>query len=165
MVSIYPKSHVSTSSASRGRRIQVRRSGIHGRGVFALRPLAKGERVIEYIGEIIDWSEALDRHPHDPNHPDHTFYFHLDTGQVIDGNVSGNSARWINHSCQPNCEARECDGHVYIHTLRPIEAGEELNYDYRLTLDERYTPSLKKRFSCYCDSNFCRGTMLAPKRR
>ena len=157
-----PKSRVKSS----GRRIQVRRSGVHGKGVFAVQALKKDEVLIEYVGELIDWDEALDRHPHDPAQPDHTFYFQLDNGWVIDANVGGNAARWINHSCAPNCEAEEReDGRVFIKALRNIRAGEELNYDYGLTLDERYTAALKKRFACHCGAPACRGTMLTPKRR
>ncbi len=147
-----------------GRRIQVRRSGIHGKGVFALRPLAKGEAVIEYTGEVITWREALRRHPHDPNDPNHTFYFHIDDRHVIDANVGGNAARWINHACSPNCEADEQDGRVFIKALRKIAPGEELFYDYGLTIDERYTPALKKQYVCRCGTRGCRGTLLAPKR-
>jgi uncharacterized protein len=88
--------------ASGGRRIQVRKSGIHGKGVFALRPIAKGETVIEYLGEIVTWKEALRRHPHDPKDPNHTFYFHIDDKHVIDAAYGGNAARWINHACSPN---------------------------------------------------------------
>ncbi|HKW82904.1 MAG TPA: SET domain-containing protein-lysine N-methyltransferase [Burkholderiaceae bacterium] len=147
-----------------GRRIQVRRSGVHGKGVFALQPLAKGEPVIEYIGEIITWKQALRRHPHNPKDPDHTFYFHIDDERVIDAAVGGNAARWINHACTPNCEADEVDGRVFIKALRRIEPGEELFYDYGLIIDERYTPKLKKQFACHCGTKRCRGTMLAPKR-
>ncbi len=147
-----------------GRRIQVRRSGIHGKGVFALRPIAAGETIIEYTGEVITWKEALRRHPHDPSDPNHTFYFHIDDGRVIDAKHGGNASRWINHACEPNCESDEDEGRVFIKALRPIRAGEELFYDYRLTLDERYTPSLKKQYACRCGSPRCRGTMLAPKR-
>lgn len=150
--------------APHGRRIQVRRSGVHGRGVFAVQPLRKGEVVIEYVGELIDWDEALRRHPHNPAEPDHTFYFHIDDGRVIDANVGGNAARWINHSCAPNCEADEVDGRVFIKTLRAIKVGEELNYSYGLTIDERYTPAVKKRFECRCGAKACTGTMLSPKR-
>ena len=71
-------------TAAGGRRIQVRKSGVHGKGVFAARDIAKGEILIEYIGERITWPQALDRHPHDPLQPDHTFYFSLDGGDVID---------------------------------------------------------------------------------
>ncbi|PXW99516.1 hypothetical protein C7444_101346 [Sphaerotilus hippei] len=146
------------------RRIQVRRSGVHGRGVFAVLPLQHGERIIEYKGEIIDWDEALRRHPHDPSDPNHTFYFHLDDGHVIDGAHQGNSSRWINHACAPNCEAEEIDGRIFICALRDIDAGEELFFDYRLVIDERYTAKLKKAYACRCGAATCRGTMLAPKR-
>ena len=150
--------------ATGGRRIQVRRSGVHGRGVYAVAPIEAGETLIEYTGERIDWPEALRRHPHDPKQPNHTFYFHLDNGLVIDALHGGNSSRWINHSCEPNCEAEESDGRVFIKALRDILPGEELFYDYGLVIDERYTPKLKKQFACYCGSADCRGTMLAPKR-
>jgi len=73
------------------RRIAVRRSGVHGKGVFATEPIAAGERLIEYKGERISWKEALRRHPHNPDEPNHTFYFALDSGKVIDGKVDGNS--------------------------------------------------------------------------
>ena len=98
-----PKSTLSNGGAKAGgRRIQVRLSGVHGKGVFALQALAKGEPVIEYIGEVITWKEALRRHPHDPKDPDHTFYFHIDEKNVIDAKFGGNAARWINHACTPN---------------------------------------------------------------
>ena len=142
----------------------MRSSGVHGRGVFAATKIAAGVRLIEYKGERITWDEALRRHPHDPDHPNHTFYFALDNELVIDGKIGGNQARWINHSCKPNCEADEVDGRVFIHTLRDIEAGEELFYDYGLVLDERHTKKLKKEYACYCGHSSCRGTMLAPKR-
>lgn len=131
--------------------------------MFAVQDLAEGERIIEYKGEIITWKEALRRHPHDPAQPNHTFYFHIDDGRVIDGNVDGNAARWINHSCEPNCEADEVDGRVYIKALRNIAAGEELNYDYGLIIDEPYTEKLLSEFPCYCGSEQCRGTLLTPK--
>ena len=153
-----------SSRAGGGRRTQVRRSGVHGKGMFALAPLAAGEVVIEYTGEVITWREALRRHPHDPADPDHTFYFHIDEKHVIDAKVGGNSARWINHACEPNCEADEQDGRIFITALRDIAPGEELSYNYGLVIDERYTPKLKKQFECRCGSAGCRGTMLAPKR-
>ena len=146
------------------RRIQVRKSGVHGKGVFAVQPLAKGETLIEYTGEIIGWPEALKRHPHDPNDPHHTFYFSLDCGShVIDALYGGNASRWINHSCKPNCEADEEDGRVFIKTLRRIEPGEELFYDYGLVIDGKQTKKLRKQYECRCGAKKCRGTMLAPK--
>jgi uncharacterized protein len=160
-----PAAHAAAAApaALGGRRIQVRRSGVHGKGVFALRPLAADEPIIEYIGERISWKEALRRHPRDPADPNHTFYFHIDDGRVIDANVGGNASRWINHACKPNCEADETDGRVFIKALRKIEPGEELFYDYGLSIDERYTKKLKAQYACRCGAPSCRGTMLAPK--
>ncbi len=151
------------STVPRTRRIEVRRSGVHGRGVFALKALTAGEKIIEYRGEIISWAQALERHPHDPAQPNHTFYFHIESGDVIDGNVNGNMARWINHACEPNCEATENGCRVFIKALRDIAAGEELLYNYGLTLDARYTAKLKKEFECRCGAPSCQKTMLAPK--
>ena len=146
------------------KRIQVRKSGVHGKGVFAVAPLKKGEVLIEYKGEIISWKEALRRHPHDPKDPDHTFYFHIDDKNVIDAKFGGNAARWINHACKPNCEADEIDGRIFIKALKAIKPGIELFYDYGLIIDEPYTRKLKKQFECRCGTQGCRGTMLAPKR-
>ncbi|MGA2548586.1 MAG: SET domain-containing protein-lysine N-methyltransferase [Burkholderiaceae bacterium] len=149
--------------------ISIRRSGIHGRGVYAARPIKSGERIVEYKGERINWKEALRRHPHDPEQPNHTFYFTIGDDLVIDGGARGNAARWINHSCNPNCEADmvEIRGHmhVFIEALRDIKTGEELSYDYGLEIDAPYTPKLKREFACSCGHKGCRGTMLAPKKR
>lgn len=154
--------HPATGS---GRRTQVRDSGIHGKGVYAVRPIKAGERVLEYKGEIITWEEALERHPHDPEQPNHTFYFHLDDGHVIDGKYQGNSAKWINHSCEPNLEAEQVGNRVFLDALRDIAPGEELFFDYGLVIDARMTAKLKQEYACWCGAPTCRGTMLAPKRR
>jgi uncharacterized protein len=148
----------------RGRRIQVRRSGVHGKGVFALQDIPAGTRIIEYVGEVVTWPQAQKRHPHDPRDPNHTFFFHVDDKHVIDAAVGGNAARWINHACEPNCKAEEEDGRIFIDALRDIAPGEELFYDYGLIIDERYTPALKKQYECRCGSPRCRRTMLAKKR-
>lgn len=145
------------------RRIQVRRSGVHGRGVFAVQDLRKGETLIEYVGEVIDWEEAMRRHPHDPKDPNHTFYFQIDENRVIDALYGGNSSRWINHSCAPNCEADEVEGRIFIKALRRIRAGEELSYDYGLIIDEPLTPELLADYPCWCGAAQCRGTLLAPQ--
>ena len=175
MNSMYPKkSNTRKSPKTRSesvptapprRRIQVRSSGIHGKGVFVLRPIAASTRIIEYTGPVITWKEAQRRHPHDPNDPNHTFFFHIDDKRVIDGGEGG-AAKWINHACDPNCEADEDEeaGRVFIKALRDIEPGEELNYDYGLILEGRMTAKAKKEFECRCGSPRCRGTMLAPKR-
>ena len=138
---------------------------MHGNGVFAVQNLAEGEVLIEYVGQIISWKEALRRHPHDPSDPNHTFYFHIDETRVIDAKYGGNSSRWINHSCAPNCEADEQEGRVFIKALRNIKAGEELFYDYGLIIDAPYTRKLKAEYPCWCGAPGCRGTLLAPKRR
>lgn len=158
-----PDSAAKSAPKFSGRRIQVRSSGVHGKGVYALVSIPKGDVVIEYKGEVISWDEALRRHPHDPSDPDHTFYFHVDEARTIDGKVGGNMARWINHGCQPNCEADDVGGRIFIKALRTLKPGEELFYDYGLVIDERYTAKLKKQFECRCGKPQCRGTMLAPK--
>jgi SET domain-containing protein len=141
--------------------IRVERSGVHGWGVFATRHLAAGERLIEYEGEIISMAEAIARHPHDVQHPDHTFYFHLDNGLVIDALHGGNASKWINHSCRPNCVPDEVRGRIFILTRRPVFKGEELTFDYGLVSDEPMSAALKARYACRCGAKKCRGTMLA----
>lgn len=152
------------------RKISARKSSIHGNGVFALLPIAKGERIIEYKGkrrthEDVDADESGDVES------GHTFLFTLDDEYVIDANHGGNSARWINYSCDPNCEAvllededEPTKSQVFIEAIRAIKPGEELTYDYGITLDEPHTKRLKKIWACHCGSKKCRGTMLAPKR-
>ena len=157
--------HSEKASGQGGRRTQVRDSGIHGKGVYAVRPIQAGERVLEYKGEIITWEEALERHPHDPDQPNHTFYFHLDDGHVIDGKYLGNSAKWINHACEPNLEAEQIGNRVFLSALHDISPGEELFFDYGLVIDARMTAKLKKEYACWCGADTCRGTMLAPKSR
>jgi SET domain-containing protein len=83
---------------------------------------------------------------------------------VIDAGVGGNDARWINHSCDPNCDAVVEDGRIWIETIRDVAPGEELAYDYALALPTRHTPAAKRRFPCRCGAAACRGTMLARKR-
>jgi SET domain-containing protein len=154
------------TAAASGRRIEVKRSGVHGKGVFARRAIAAGARVIEYRGELISWPEALRRHPHDPAQPQHTFYFHVDDERVIDAKYGGNAARWINHGCAPNCESEVSDdGRVYIRALRDLQPGEELFYDYGLVIDARRTRKLEREYACRCGAADCRGTMLAPRGR
>jgi hypothetical protein len=138
---------------------------VHGKGVFALQDIAEGETLIEYVGQVISWDEAQDRHPHDPEDPNHTFYFHVNEDRVIDALFGGNSSRWINHSCAPNCEADEDNDRIFIKAIRNIAAGEELNYDYGLIIDEPYTPELLAEYPCWCGAKKCRGTLLSPKER
>lgn len=154
----------SAPRAARRSKIEVRQSGVHGRGVYAAQAIAAGERIIEYKGAIIDWDEALRRHPRDASDPHHTFYFHLDDGHVIDGGDQGNDARWFNHACVPNCRAEQDGNRVFIEALRDLQPGEELFYDYGLVLEGRHTAKVKRDYACRCGSPGCRHTMLAPKR-
>ena len=152
-----------SGSSPVGRRTQVRESGVHGKGVYAIRPIKAGDKVLEYKGRIITWHEAQDIHPHDPSQPNHTFYFHLADGHVIDGKQDGNSARGINHACEPNLEAGQEGNRVFLKALRDIDIGEELFYDYALMIDARKTAKVKKEHACLCGAPNCRGTMLACK--
>lgn len=153
------------SSTPRGRLFAVRRSGIHGRGAFAVQAIPKGTRLIEYKGQIIDWDRVNRLYPDDATEgQNHTFLFEVDEERVIDANVGGNSARWINHSCAPNCEAVGEGDRIFIESIKPIRPGEELAYDYNIQLPERHTPAVKQRYLCRCGARKCRGTILGKKR-
>lgn len=144
--------------------LSLRTSAIHGRGVYAREPIPAGTRLVEYRGERISWAEADRRYPDDLSGPHHTFLFALDDGRMIDASYRGNLARWINHSCDPNCEAVEEDGRIWIDSIRDIAPGEELAYDYNYILEERHSPAMKRRFPCRCGASSCRGTILGKKR-
>lgn len=149
---------------TRRRRFAVRKSSIHGRGVFALTGIAKGTRLIEYKGERISHDAADERYGEEHEDSPHTMLFSVDGDIVIDATQQGSSARWINHSCVPNCEAAEEDGRIFIDAIRAIHPGEELTYDYNLVLEERHTPALKRAHACHCGARRCRGTLLGKKR-
>jgi SET domain-containing protein len=144
---------------------EVRRSDIHGNGVFARRKIDAGERIVEYTGERITSDESAIRADAGGGPVNHTFFFSLADGMVIDGGSGGNDSRYINHACEPNCEAFEEEGQVFIYSLQEIEQGEELNYNYALIYEERHTAAVKKLFECRCGAPSCTGTMLAPKKR
>src|ERR1700730_342025 len=110
----------------------VRNSPIHGRGVFAARYIRKGTRVVEYTGERISNREADRRYDDTRMKRHHTFLFTLDKKTVIDGAIStgGGDASYINHSCDPNCEAVITGRKIFIHALRGIHPGTELACDY-----------------------------------
>ncbi|CAM2187873.1 SET domain-containing protein-lysine N-methyltransferase [Paraburkholderia sacchari] len=142
------------------RRVVVRRSPVHGRGVFALCALEAGERIFEYKGETITWTTAIRQHE-STGTAGHTYFFGLSDGRVIDGGRRGNSARWLNHSCNANCEAVEIESHVFIHASSAIAAGEELFLDYQLVVDEPADEEARLGYVCRCGASGCRGTMLA----
>ena len=155
----------SGKKATRRRRFAVRTSPIHNRGVFALRAIPKGTRLIEYKGERISHRESERRYASDDDEKrKHTFLFIVDDKVVVDATHGGNTARWINHSCDPNCEPEIENGRIFIDAIRAIRPGEELTYDYGLVCPERHTPALKRLYACRCGAKNCRGTMLGSKR-
>lgn len=160
-----PTAEDNARPARRPRACRIQRSAVHGNGVFAQRDIAVSERIIEYRGREITWDQALARAAASGAPPNHTFFFSLANGNVIDGGDAGNAARFINHSCEPNCEAVEENGRIFIHALHDIACGEELSYSYPLIYDGRHTPAIKRAFACHCGTPTCSGTMLAPKRR
>jgi uncharacterized protein len=138
--------------------LEVRDSNVHGRGVYAAAPIRKGKRILEYKGVRVPWEQASAQ----ADGP-HTFLFGLTNGKdVIDPVVGGNEARWINHSCEPNCEAIEEGNRIFIYAMRALRPGEELFYDYGLEVDEPRTKKLEKEYACRCGSSRCRGTLLGP---
>lgn len=141
------------------RRIAVRRSPVHGRGVYALCPLSAGERILEYKGKIMSWRGAARRYSRRKDSA-HTFLFGLADGRVIDGGQGGNSSRWFNHACEANCETVEVDGRVFIEARRDILAGEELFIDYALVLPDDACEETIREYVCRCGTPECRGTML-----
>jgi SET domain-containing protein len=119
---------------------------------------------MEYLGERITHAEADRRYAKEHENSPHTMLFAVNDKVVIDATRDGNSARYVNHSCAPNCEAIEEDGRIFIETVKKIAPGEELTYDYNLVLEERHTPALKKMHACFCGARRCRGTLLGKKR-
>ena len=130
-------------------RLIICSSDIHAAGCFALEPVAKGTRLLEYEGERITKDEGDLRYQGRP----FTYLFGIGRGDVV---IDGHGmAMFVNHSCQPNCETDEIGGRVYITAIRNIKAGEELVYDYWLYDGDDEAP-------CYCGSKKCRGSMYSP---
>jgi SET domain-containing protein len=107
---------------------EIRPSAIQGLGAFATRFIPEGTRLIEYAGERLTPAEADARYP-DDDERHHTFLFAIDDDIVVDAAVDGNEARFLNHSCDPNCDVIVEDKRLWIETIRDVEAGEELVYD------------------------------------
>ncbi len=165
MVQPFPRPHAMP------RRFVAHRSPIHGTGVFACASLRKGEEIVQYKGRLMTHAEADEAYG-DGGESGHTFLFTLNDTYLVDANRGGNTARWINHSCAPNCRAVvvESASHdprrdkVMIEALRAIKVGEELTYDYGITLDVPHTARLRKLWQCRCGAPNCIGSMLKPGR-
>lgn len=139
---------------------EVRGSTIHGRGVYAARAIKAGEKIIEYIGEIITKEESTKRgdvqQKRATTNGDAAVYiFTLNKKYDLDGNVPWNVARLINHSCEPNCEAWSVGKRIYIHALRDIAEGEELGFDYGFDVD------CYEDHPCLCGTNGCVGYIVS----
>jgi SET domain-containing protein len=140
--------------------VEARHSSIHGTGVYAIAPIKKGTRIIEYLGERISHDEADSRYELKGDDDGHTFLFIASNRTVIDAGVNGNDARFINHSCAPNCETVIENSRVFIDAIRNIKPGEELGYDYQLTWESTDDPAELALYACRCGAKKCRGTML-----
>ena len=160
-----PAARKATRKASQANKYFVlRRSAIQGRGAFATRPIKRGTRIIEYTGERISPEEADRRYDDGGMGRHHTFLFSVDSKVCIDAAVDGNDARFINHSCAPNCEAVDERKRIYIEAIRDIAPGEELTYDYQYERDGTEDEKWEKIYVCKCGAPTCRGTILAPKK-
>lgn len=143
---------------------EVRGSSIHGRGMFASQKIPRGTRVIEYVGERITKAEALRREELRKRRAARggdgcIFTFEVNRTADIDGRVPWNTARYINHSCAPNCESQIVRGRVWIVSLREIKPGEELSYDYCYDYDH-YTDH-----PCRCGAKNCAGYIVRSSQR
>src|ERR1700730_17477873 len=160
MAAVSPQADLTTSEL-----IEVRRSDVHGLGVFAAKRIPKGTRIIEYVGERVSHDEADRRYEEKDANESHTFLCIVDSKTVIDGGVDGNDARFFNHSCDPNCESTVEKRRVYIEAVRDIESGAELTYDYQIQREDDDPQNIDEVFACRCGFPQCRGTMLWPTER
>jgi len=142
---------------------EIRDSSIQGCGVFAARRIRPGQRIIEYAGERISNKEADGRYDDEKMSRHHTFLFTLDKKTVVDGNARGNDSRFINHSCDPNCEAVIENGEIWIYAVRNIQPGVELAYDYQYERTNDHGD--EKLYVCKCGSPKCRGSIMKPARK
>jgi SET domain-containing protein len=130
--------------------LRIGPSAIHGRGGFAETDIPRGAGVIEYTGERITKAESLRR-----CEQGNSFIFALDDEFDLDGNIAANPARFLNHSCAPNCDTEYRDGHIWVVALRDIKAGEEITFNYGYSLDEY------REHPCQCGAAECVGYILA----
>jgi len=141
----------------------VKKSKIAGKGAFATRDIKKGERLIEYLGERVTHAVADARYDDHATDAHHTFLFNVNRSVIIDAYIDGNDARFINHSCDPNCESEIERSRVFIDAIRDIRKGEELYYDYAYGRDGTETEDDEKDlYGCRCGTKKCRGTILEP---
>jgi hypothetical protein len=145
--------------------VKVRNSRVHGRGVFAVKPIKKGTRIFEYLGDRISHAAADKRYDDHDENDNHTFLFIVDRRTVIDAGVNGSAARFINHHCTGNCQSVIENRRVFIDATRNIAPGEELGYDYEIGRDKDDPPNVDEIYACRCGSPKCRGSMLEAKKK
>ncbi len=150
---------------NKGLAFRVKSSKIQGKGAFATKRIAPGRRLVEYTGERIGPKQERLRYIDEDMARHHTFLFSIDDHITIDGAVGGSEARFINHSCDPNCEAVEEDERIYIEAIRNIQPGKEICYDYGFEVDEEDLEEEIPRYPCRCGADKCRGTILKINKR
>jgi len=152
----------SKHEANMNHTIIVQESSIHNKGVFAARDIKKGEHITKYIGEKISRSEGTRRAEQNHEHAKTdsaaagTYIFELKDGYDLDGDVPGNDAKYINHSCSPNCRIEIKENHIDIYAAKDIQKGEELSYNYGFEFTDEYSE-----YPCRCGSLNCVGYMIA----
>lgn len=156
---------MSTTKNTKSPLFRIRGSAIQGKGAFAVRRIKKGQRIIEYTGERISPDEVERRYDDDSMNRHHTFLFEVDENIVIDATHKCSRGRFINHCCQPNCEAINEDGRIFIQAIKNIQPGVELTYDYAYELEGHLSKALIAQYPCFCGARRCRGTILKQKRR
>lgn len=130
--------------------LEVRQSAIHGTGGYARQDIASGTRIIEYVGQRIDKVESAKR-----CEAENAYIFTIDDTHDLDGDVAWNPAKFINHSCAPNCEAEWDEGRIFINALRDLKQGEELTFNYGFDMEEYHE------HVCQCRTPACVGFMVA----
>jgi SET domain-containing protein len=145
---------------------EIRSSDIAGKGAFALERIPKNTRLIEYTGERVSHEVADARYDEEESKGNfHTVLFSVDDKIVIDANVDGNEARFFNHSCDPNCTSVIVRKRVYLETLREIQPGEELVYDYEIPNEGESEAEALRKYPCHCGADNCRKTLLLPPKK
>lgn len=156
---------MSTTKDAKQPLFRIRNSAIQGKGAFALRRIKKGQMITEYTGERITPEEVERRYDDGSMNRHHTFLFEVDENTVIDATRRRSPARYINHCCQPNCEALNDDGRIFISAIKNVQPGVELTYDYAYDHEGHLSKALIAQYPCFCGAKRCRGTILKPKRR
>lgn len=143
--------------------LKCEKSGIHNKGIFAQKNITKEKKIIQYVGEIITKKEAEIRaekvlNQSKKNKKNGAVYiFELNKKYDLDGNIKNNPAKYINHSCNPNCETETINNEIWIISIKNIKKGQEITYDYGYNLDNF------KEHPCKCGSKKCIGYIVDKK--